>query len=88
MLVITYLGNTYVFKKPDDNNDVETDAMFRDRCWWLVKNIVRHNTDNKTRLLALSHIWASIKYYGAVYEPHVLDMLKTYEDVYIINNKN
>jgi hypothetical protein len=86
MLVITYLGKTYVFTKTDDNNDVETDVMFRDRCWWIVKNIVRHSKDSKTSLIALSHIWASMKYYGSVYEPHVVELLKTYEDVYIKNN--
>lgn len=80
MLVISYLGNTYTFPRKN-NTEAETDAMFRDRCWWIVKNIAKGDKDKKT-IIALSHVWVSIKYYGATYDDSIIDVLKTCEDVY------
>jgi hypothetical protein len=82
MLVITYLGKTYIFTRKDTTTELETDTMFRERCWWIVKNIVKDSMDKKT-IIALSHIWVSIKYYGAIYDDKTTDKLKTCEDVYI-----
>lgn len=82
MLVISYLGNTYTFTKKDTT---ESEIMFRERCWWIVKNLVRRPGEIKM-IIALSHVWVAIKYFGATYESHIMKTLETYEDVYITNN--
>jgi hypothetical protein len=79
MLVITYLGNTYIFYKKDET---ETDAMFRDRCWWIVKNSTNCEIDLKM-IISLSSIWTSIKYYGATYDEDVANTITTLNDVYV-----
>lgn len=80
MLVITHLGQTYSFAKKDE---VETDQMFRDRCWWIVKNMHRHTPSDFKKLIALSHLWVSCKYLNVDYGMEVTDKLKSYEDVYV-----
>ncbi len=80
MLVITHLGQTYSFVK---NDEVETDQMFRDRCWWIVKNIHHHPQKDVKKLIALSHLWASCKYFNVDYGTEVADTLKCYENVYV-----
>lgn len=80
MLVITYLGNTYTFTR-NNNTEAETDIMFRDRCWWIVKNFAKGDKDMKT-IVALSHVWVSIKYFGTTYDDITTDTLMTCEDVY------
>lgn len=81
MLVITYIGKTYTFTRKDTSKELETDTMFRDRCWWIVKNLVKGDLDKKT-ITALSYIWASMKYYGATYDSMIEDKIKTCDDVY------
>lgn len=82
MLVITYLGKTYTFSRKDTTTELETDVMFRDRCWWIVKNIAHNSSVEQKTIIALSHIWTSIKYYGAIYDDKTVDKLKTCADVY------
>lgn len=78
MLVISYLGQTYKFTKTDST---ENEYMFRDRCWWIVKNIDK--SQNIDDLVALSHIWVSVKYLGCSYEEHVMELINTFNSVYI-----
>lgn len=77
MLVITYQGQTYFFAKKDDT---ETETMFRDRCWWIVKNI---DTANVEHIVSLSHIWISQKYYDVSYDDDTIALMKTCKDVYV-----
>jgi hypothetical protein len=80
MLVITYQGQTYRFVKKDDT---ETVAMFRDRCWWIVKNIDNSNVKSLEHVIALSHIWISLKCYDVTYDDETIALMKTFEDVYV-----
>lgn len=78
MLVISYKGDTYKFIKKDGT---ESDTMFRDRCWWIVKNL-----DNKydfNKLMSLSHIYVAIKYYNVSYDENVIELMKTFKDAYL-----
>lgn len=79
MLVISHKGYIYKFTK---NDATETASVFRDRCWWIVKNI-----DNKEydidKLKSLSNIYVSIKYYGVSYDDNITELMKTFKDVYI-----
>jgi hypothetical protein len=77
MLVITYQGQTYFFSKKDDT---ETETMFRDRCWWIVKNI---DNDNVEHIVSLSHIWISQKYYDVSYDDDTIALMKTCKDIYV-----
>lgn len=78
MLVISYKGYVYKFVKKDET---ETPAIFRDRCWWIVKNI--DNKDlNLDKLMYLSHIYISMKYYGVSYDDNITNIMKTLKDVY------
>ncbi len=81
MLVISHKGQTYCFTKTDDT---ETSTMFRERCWWIVKNIHNGNFDIK-KLISLSYVWISMKYYNASYDDETIDLMKTFDDVYIKN---
>lgn len=75
MLVISYKGDIYKFIKKDAT---ESDTMFRDRCWWIVKNIDNKHDINK--LMSLSHIYVSIKYYNVSYDETVIELMKTFKD--------
>jgi hypothetical protein len=82
MLVITYQGQTYRFAKKDNT---ETEAMFRDRCWWIVKNIDNDNVKNIEHIISLSYIWISQKYYNVTYDDDTTALMKTLKDVYMKN---
>jgi hypothetical protein len=79
MLVITHQGNIYKFNKTDCT---ESDTMFRDRCWWIIKNIASPSPKSIQRLTAMSHLWASNKYYGTTYDEEVMNEMQTYQDVF------
>jgi hypothetical protein len=78
MLVISYKGDVYKFTKKDET---ETTAMFRDRCWWIVKNI-ENKEYNLDKLMSLSYIYVAMKYQGASYDENVTEVMKTFKDVY------
>jgi hypothetical protein len=78
MLVISYKGDMYKFIKKDET---ETTAIFRDRCWWIVKNIDSKNYD-LDKLMSLSNIYVAMKYYGVSYDENIIEMMKTFKDVY------
>lgn len=78
MLVISYKGDIYKFNKKDET---ETPTMFRDRCWWIVKNIDNKNHDID-KLTYLSNIYVSMKYYGVSYDDNVMETMSTFKDIY------
>lgn len=78
MLVISHKGKTYSFTK---NDDIETTVMFKERCWWIVKNMENGKFDISS-LVSFSHIWISMKYYNASYDDEVIELMKTFKDVY------
>jgi hypothetical protein len=78
MLVISYKGDMYKFIKKDET---ETTAIFRDRCWWIVKNMDSKNYD-LNKLMYLSNIYVAMKYYGVSYDENIIEMMKTFKDVY------
>jgi hypothetical protein len=78
MLVISYKGDMYKFIKKDET---ETTAIFRDRCWWIVKNIDSKDYD-LDKLMSLSNIYVAMKYYGVSYDENIIEMMKTFKDVY------
>ena len=77
MLVITHQGNTYKF---DKNDETEEDNMFRDRCWWIIKNL--DSKKSSKELVALSHLWVSVKYYGTSYGTDIMEQLHIHRDVF------
>ena len=78
MLVISYKGDIYKFIKKDET---ETTAIFRDRCWWIVKNIGNKDYDLH-KLMSLSNIYVAMKYYGVSYDESIVEMMKTFKDIY------
>lgn len=79
MLVISHKGYLYKFIKSDET---ETTSIFRDRCWWIVKNIGNKDYDID-KLISLSNIYVSMKYYGVSYDDDIIEIMKTFKDVYI-----
>lgn len=78
MLIISYKGDIYKFIKKDET---ETPAIFRDRCWWIVKNIDNKDYD-LDKLMSFSNIYVAIKYYGVSYNNDIIEIMKTFKDVY------
>ena len=79
MLVISYKGYIYKFIKKDET---ETTSIFRDRCWWIVKNIDNKDYD-LDKLISLSNIYVAMKYYGVSYDEDITNIMKTFTDVYV-----
>lgn len=78
MLVISYKGYIYRFNK---NDETETAAIFRDRCWWIIKNI--ENKDyNLDKLVSLSKIYIAMKYHGVSYDENIMEIMKDFKDIY------
>lgn len=79
MLVISYLGDTYKFEK---NEETEPQTMFRDRCWWIVKNIRNQENISLNELISLSQIWVSMKYHKTLYQDDVMKLINNLNNVY------
>ena len=63
--VIEYRGKLYPFKKPI----YLTDAMFYDRCWYIVKNNSKENIEE------YANMWIAHKYFTVDYDPPVMQIL-------------
>ena len=68
--IINYKGNLYIFKKDEDKEPIK---IFRDRIWWVVRNMNK-SLDFDT-LVALSFIWANIKHNNVTYDDKIMKML-------------
>lgn len=77
VLVIPFKGQSYVFHK---TYALETDEMFLQRCWWVVKNIT--DTVSITDLLNLSHMWAAVKFLGVAYDDDIMTKISQCTDTF------
>lgn len=77
--VLSYKGATYVFHKTDDK---EEETVFSHRCWWIVKNHKMIPDETLEVLIQLSHIWASVKFLGVMYDDDIMMQLSLHRDIY------
>ena len=75
MELITYDNVVYYIKK----NENESNDMFWERAWFIVKN---SNVDN---IVNYSKIWQSYKFNNAVYKPEIMNFIINLEDNLYIN---
>ena len=64
-IYIEHKGTSYIF----ENTANENRDLFRDKCWFIVKN---RDTPN---IIQLSDIWINKKHHGLVYPKHVEDII-------------
>lgn len=76
MNIIQYNGKHYVFY----NLRNESEMMFQERTWIIVKNI--HKFASLSDLEALSFIWINHKFLGVTYDEDIMERLKTLNSVY------
>lgn len=72
-IVITWKGETYIITKDEEVGESETE--FRNRAWWIVKHYTHKNVESISELVALSHIWSSVKNYKVKYSAKVMQKL-------------
>lgn len=72
---VEYKGKTYVF----ENTRGESDTMFIDRCWFVVKNYDKYDYPT---LEAMSYVWVNKKYLKCNYTNDLSVMLETCSGVY------
>lgn len=72
---VEYKGNIYVF----ENTRGESDTMFIDRCWFIVKNYDKYDY---ATLESLSYMWVNKKYLKCNYNNELNTMLDTCNGVY------
>lgn len=75
MHLIEYNGKFYVF----ENALNESENMFIDRCWFIVKNIDRFDYEY---LEKLSYLWVTSKHLKCEYSKEIMDILGTCNNVY------
>jgi hypothetical protein len=76
LTTICWQGNTYVFHKMDKT---ETDEHFRDRVWWIVKNLDKASLEH---LVNMSYIWSNVVHLKTRYDTKIMGELDTYRPVY------
>lgn len=65
---VEYKGRIYVF----ENTRGETDTMFIERCWFIVKNFEKYKYDFEL-LESLSYLWVNKKYLKCDYADKQLE---------------
>jgi hypothetical protein len=75
MEVITYNNKVYYIKKYDN----ESNSMFWDRAWFVVKYANNYNDLKFYQIINYSKLWAYNKYYNCIYNNDVTEKIKQME---------
>jgi hypothetical protein len=57
----------------------ETNESYIERCWFITKNIDKHNID---KLIILSKIWANIRNLDCTYDEKIMKQINELNDLY------
>ena len=74
--IIEYQGKHYIFQ----NTRNETPRMFRQRTWFIVKNI--DQIRDKAYLENLSHTWVNSRFLGVTYSDHIMKEMEISKSIY------
>lgn len=77
--MLIYNNVIYYIKK----NDFETDNMFWERAWFVVKNCKDGIIDNE--VLSYSKLWQCYKFYECIYDESIISKIKEMEANICVN---
>lgn len=58
-----------------EKSEEESYEVFTERCWIIINNYSNY-IDNIDKLIALSKVWANMRYLNATYKTEIMDEVK------------
>ena len=74
---IEYSGYSHSLKKND--SDMESDIIFKERCWFIVhffKTWLEDELEDYNKLIQLSKLWSNIKYNNCKYSSTIMKTIQ------------